>query len=121
MTAQSKHKVGATGVDARGRVLPEASRGTQVKFAAPGADMLAANLHGGYLRVRGTSFAAPIVAGLLALALPSPNAQAASEAVITLARTAQHPGSTGVDPAYGYGLVGTELRLQAAIGSAQSD
>jgi subtilisin family serine protease len=113
--------IGVTGVDAHGRVLAEAERGVQVKFAAPGADMVAARVRGGFLRVRGTSFAAPIVAGLLALALPSPDSRAASEAVATLARSAQHPASPGVDAAYGYGLVGAELRLQAALGSMRTD
>ena len=42
--------VGVTGVDARGRVLAEAERGVQVKFAAPGADMVAARTAAGYLR-----------------------------------------------------------------------
>ena len=61
--------VGVTGVDARRRVLVEAERGAQVKFAAPGAQMAAAKSPSGYTLVRGTSFAAPIVAGLLALNL----------------------------------------------------
>ena len=110
--------VGVTGVDARGRVLAEAERGVQVKFAAPGADMVAARAGAGYLRVRGTSFASPIVAGLLALTLPAPDRSAASEAVAALARSAQHPGVPGMDPdpAYGYGVVGVELRRQPALG-----
>jgi subtilisin family serine protease len=109
--------IGVTGVDAHGRILAEAERGTQVKFAAPGTDMLAAKLGGGYLRVRGTSFAAPIVAGLLALELPSPDPQRAPEAVAALARAAQHPAPAAVESTYGYGLVGAEIRLQAGLGS----
>jgi subtilisin family serine protease len=107
--------IGVTGVDARGRVLVEAERGPQVKFAAPGADMAAARLSGGYLRVRGTSYAAPIVAGLLAPALKAPEPGAASEAIAALARTAQHSGPPGQDPTYGYGVVGAELRRQPAL------
>ena len=113
--------VGVTGVDARGRVLAEAERGAQVKFAAPGADMVAARAGAGYLRVRGTSFASPIVAGLLALSLPAADRSAAGEAVAALARAAQHTGAAGVDPAYGYGVVGVELRRQPALGSLRSD
>jgi subtilisin family serine protease len=101
--------IGVTGVDARGRVLAEAERGAQVKFAAPGADLVAARAGAGYLRVRGTSFASPIVAGLLALILPAPDRSAAEEAVAALARSAHHPGAPGADPAYGYGVVGLEL------------
>jgi len=65
--------VGVTGVDAHQRVLVEAERGNQVEFAAPGADMVAATSPEGYSVVRGTSFAAPLVAGLLAPHLMAPD------------------------------------------------
>ena len=57
--------VAVTGIDGRGRLLPEAGRARHVDFAAPGADMDAARMDGGKARVRGTSFAAPLVAGRL--------------------------------------------------------
>lgn len=57
--------VAVTGIDGRGRLLPEAGRARHVDFAAPGADMNAARMDGGKARVRGTSFAAPLVAGRL--------------------------------------------------------
>lgn len=57
--------VAVTGIDGRGRLLPEAGRAKHVDFAAPGADMNAARPDGGKGRVRGTSFAAPLVAGRL--------------------------------------------------------
>ena len=107
--------VGVSGVDARGHVLAEAERGPQVKFAAPGADMAAARVSGSYVRVRGTSFAAPIVAGLLAIELRAPDPSAAREAIAALARVAQHSGSESPDPVYGYGVVGEELRHQPAL------
>ena len=60
--------VAVTGVDARGRALPEAGRSTHLDFAAPGADMAAALPGQGYARVRGTSFASPLAAARLAQA-----------------------------------------------------
>ncbi|MEC3949884.1 S8 family serine peptidase [Sphingobium sp. HWE2-09] len=57
--------IAVTGIDGRGRILPEAGRATHVDFAAPGADMAAANVDGGKGAVRGTSFATPLVAGRL--------------------------------------------------------
>lgn len=57
--------IAVTGIDGRGRVLPEAGRAHHVDFAAPGADMRAADGDGGMTAVRGTSFAAPLVAGRL--------------------------------------------------------
>ena len=103
--------IGVTAVDAAGQVLPEAGRGPHVAFAAPGADIAAAGFApGGYARARGTSFAAPLVAGLLAAALHEPDAAAAGLAVAALARSAQDRGAPGRDPVYGHGLVGIELR-----------
>jgi subtilisin family serine protease len=54
--------IAVTAVDAHGHALPEAGRATHLDFAAPGADMAAALPGTGYARVRGTSFAAPLVA-----------------------------------------------------------
>jgi subtilisin family serine protease len=113
--------VGVTGVDARRRVLVEAERGAQVKFAAPGAQMAAAKSPSGYTLVRGTSFAAPIVAGLLALKLPAPDKAAADRAVMALAQQAVHLGSPGPDPVYGFGLVGEALRRQPVLTTLRAD
>ncbi|MCP1470882.1 subtilisin family serine protease [Sphingobium sp. OAS761] len=57
--------IAVTGIDARGNILPEAGRARHVDYAAPGADMQAATLDGRKGPVRGTSFAAPLVAGRL--------------------------------------------------------
>ncbi len=59
--------VAVTGVDARGRALPEAGKPTHLDVAAPGADMAAALPGQGYAKVRGTSFAAPLASARLAL------------------------------------------------------
>lgn len=100
--------IGVTAVNGRDRVLPEAGRGAQVDFAAPGADMAAATLGGGYVTVRGASFAAPIVAGLLAERLAGGGAD---RALAALEREARDLGAPGDDPVYGRGLVGTALRI----------
>jgi subtilisin family serine protease len=107
--------VGVTGVDARQKVILEACRGPQVDFAAPGADMAAAMLAPTFAAVRGTSFAAPIVAGLLAAQLHEPNAAAAEKAVSQLAQQAQDLGARGPDKVYGNGLVGNAVRTAPAL------
>lgn len=107
--------VGVSGVDPRRRVLPEAGQGPQVAFTAPGAELaVAAAGRGGYTVARGTSFAAPLVAGLLAAQLPRPDPQLAREAVDTLARSALDLGRPGRDPVFGYGLVAEPLRVAPA-------
>ena len=108
--------VGVTAVDSRRRVIFEAERGPQVMFAAPGADIAAAAASGGFATVRGTSFAAPLVAGLLAVrlhdavAVPAPDPTVAADAAVAaLAREAIHLGSPGRNTVFGYGLVGADL------------
>jgi len=103
--------VGVTGVDARRKVLLEAGRGPQVDFSAPGADMAAAGLAPTFSAVRGTSFAAPIVAGLLAASLREPDLSGASKAIAALAQQAVDLGSRGVDKTYGNGLVGAGISV----------
>jgi len=87
--------VGVTGVDARDRVLIEAGRGAQVDFAALGVEG----------RVRGTSYAAPIVAARLASRMNAPDISAAQNAITALRGEARDLGARGRDDVYGYGLI----------------
>lgn len=87
--------IAVTGVDSRNRALIEAGRGDHLDFAAPGADMLAADADGGTTEVRGTSYAAPLVAARL-FALGSRAA---------LDEEARDLGQRGTDPVFGRGLV----------------
>ncbi|MBV8033612.1 S8 family serine peptidase [Roseateles sp.] len=103
--------VGVTGVNPSRRVLPEAAQGPQVLLAAPGADMAVARSGGGYGVARGTSFAAPLVAGLLAAELREPDPAAASAAIERVAAKAVDLGAPGRDPVYGRGLVAEALRV----------
>jgi hypothetical protein len=112
--------VGVTAVDAHQHALLEACRGRQVKFSAPGADMSAANPAQAYAMVRGTSFAAPIVAGLLAEMLHEPDRGAAASAVAALAARAVDLGAPGPDPVYGFGLVGGDMRPELALAGSRA-
>jgi subtilisin family serine protease len=107
--------VGVTAVDAHRRVLLEACRGRQVKLSAPGADMSAANPAQSFALVRGTSFAAPIVAGLLAEEVHSADPEAARRAITELEGRAIDLGAPGPDPVYGFGLVGGDLHPEVAL------
>ena len=103
--------VGVTAVDAHQHVLIEAARGPQVMFAAPGADLAAATDSHTYAAVRGTSFAAPFVAALLAPGLTAPDPVDAAAALDALAKTAVDLGPPGRDFTYGFGLVGAAYRI----------
>lgn len=102
--------VAVTGVDSHRRVLIEACRGKHVDFAAPGADMAAAGLDAEFALVRGTSFAAPIAAGLFARQLTELDRARAEAAVAALTSQAEDLGPRGPDKVYGNGFVGGALR-----------
>ena len=107
--------VAVTAIDVKHQVLPEAVRGAHIVFAAPGADMAVAKSgESGFSRARGTSFAAPLVAGLLAVAY-DPGARlhsdASRRAIDALIQEAVDLGPHGRDETYGHGLVGERLRV----------
>ncbi len=106
--------VGVSAVDKRGRVLPEAGRGPQVMFAAPGNNMISAALgEPAFRQVRGTSFAAPIVAAMLAEHLAQPGTPAAAQALAMLAKHAKNDG-VGASNETGLGIVGQDFRIDSA-------
>ena len=107
--------VGVSAVDRDGKPLPEAARGPQVMFAAPGNNMVSAAIGmPAYRAVRGTSFAAPLVAALLAGSLAQPDKLKAPAAVAALARQASKSDGATVSNATGYGIVGAAFRTDPA-------
>lgn len=101
--------VGVTAIDPARKALPEAARGSQVMLAAPGSDMLAASAPTGYGVVRGTSFAAPIVAAMLAEKLSRPDPARAQAAVRDLLQQAERL-TVGRADDIGWGIVGERFR-----------
>lgn len=100
--------IAVTATDARKRVLIEAGRAMHLDYAAPGADMLAADMGGGTASVRGTSFAAPIVAGTIARAYAAPDPARRAAALAAVDAGAERLGSR-----YGRGLVCATCRTPA--------
>ncbi len=92
--------VAVTGVDRKGRALIEAGRALHLDYAAPGADVHAVNARGKSVKLRGTSFAAPLVAIRLADALASGGSWRGR-----LDREARDLGRQGPDDRYGRGLL----------------
>jgi subtilisin family serine protease len=107
--------VGVTAISRNGEPLPEAARGPQVLFAAPGNNMIsAAPGDPPYRQVRGTSFAAPIVAGLLAPKLARPDRARAHQALAALAGQASGVQGGKINNSLGYGIVGGDVRTDPA-------
>jgi subtilisin family serine protease len=101
--------IGVTAVDGKHRVLIEACRGKQVDFAAQGSDVEAAagapNL---YVPVRGTSFAAPIIAMMFAMDLETPDPVRAQAVLVKWTGIANDLGKPGRDDIYGVGELGDD-------------
>lgn len=98
--ASYNNVVAVTAVDGRRRALIEAGRALDLDYAAPGADITALNAKGKRQKLRGTSFATPLVAARIALALG-----AGREWRTALDREAIDLGRKGADLVYGRGLV----------------
>ena len=99
--------IGVTAVDAKHHVLIEACRGKQVDFAAQGADIqAAAGAPNIYVPVRGTSFAAPIIAMMFATDLVTPDPVQAETALAKWKGFANDLGKPGRDDVYGEGELG---------------
>jgi subtilisin family serine protease len=109
--------VAVTAVDARHKVLLEAARGKHIRFAAPGADLVAAALTPDYLPVRGTSFAAPLVAGLIATQMTT--VADGTAALVTLSQQARDLGRKGRDDVYGEGVLGEQFARPLAAAAVK--
>jgi subtilisin family serine protease len=106
--------IGVTAVDARNRLLPEAVRGDAVDFAAPGRDLWAARPGHDRVMVRGTSFAAPLVARLAASEINSPAPGATDNVMQQLTARARDLGARGPDSRFGHGLLSVDARAEWA-------
>jgi subtilisin family serine protease len=99
--------IGVTAVDENHHVLIEACRGKQVDFAAQGADIQAAAAAPNvYVPVRGTSFAAPIIAMMFVMDLEIPDPAQAQAAIAKWKGIANDLGKPGRDDIYGEGELG---------------
>jgi subtilisin family serine protease len=103
------------GALAQGDVLwSGSSRGDHVDFTAPGAAILTTLAGGSYGAATGTSFSAPVAAGLVALLLSLDPSLDAAEVEALLQRSAVDLGAAGWDPAYGHGGLDAATALQIA-------
>lgn len=91
--------IAVTAVDGKRRALIEAGRALHLDYAAPGADISGLNAKGKRIELRGTSFAAPLVAARAAQAMAKPDWRSVLQA------EAVDLGKKGRDDVYGHGLL----------------
>lgn len=85
--------------------------GFQVAIAAPGKDLYGSYPGGQIAKWSGSSAAAPIVSGVVALMRQQDPEASANDIVFRLLATARDIGSQGVDSEYGFGLIDATLAL----------
>ena len=103
------------GMERDGDVLWSGSiSGNETVVTAPATQLVGAR-PGGYWKVQGTSFAAPMVSGTAALIRSRWPTMPAGEVINRIIETAQDRGPAGRDPTYGFGLVNPYGALTAEV------
>ncbi|MCC7390423.1 MAG: S8 family serine peptidase [Phycisphaerales bacterium] len=94
--------------------------GPSVDLMAPGSGVYTTNSNSGYAAVDGTSFSAPLTAGLIGLIWSYNPGLSPDEVEAILKAGCDDLGSAGVDNTYGYGRIDSYESLLLAGGSANT-
>ncbi|WP_345751026.1 S8 family serine peptidase [Microbacterium rhizophilus] len=105
------------GVDPEGKASVEAStQGITIGVSAPSEKLLGVSNDGEIVEWRGTSGAAPIVAGIAALVRAAHPEMSADDVINRIIKTARKPKDVEVpDAFYGYGLIDAEAAVTASV------
>ncbi len=90
--------------------------GNNIDVAAPGVGIRTTVKGGSYGSVSGTSFSAPITAGVAALILAANPGLTGQQAFSIIRESADDLGPSGWDPGYGYGRVNAANAVMMALG-----
>lgn len=112
--AACDHVVAVSATDSSDAVASFSNYGSWIDLAAPGVSVLTTSSGGSYDYWSGTSFSAPIVAGVAALVLSEQPSLSASSLVSLLEQNADDLGAPGFDSYYGYGRVNAYRAVTAA-------
>ncbi|GIF11235.1 hypothetical protein Ate01nite_12670 [Actinoplanes teichomyceticus] len=94
--------------------------GRETVVAAPATELVGAR-PGGYWKVQGTSFAAPMVTGTAALIRSRWPDMPAGEVINRIIRTAKDRGAPGRDDVFGFGMVDPAEALTATVPEVESN
>jgi subtilisin family serine protease len=95
---------------------PGSLTGPETVLTAPAVDLTGAKPGGGYWQVQGTSFAAPLVAGVASLVRARYPRMSAANVINRLIGTAKDLGAAGWDDRFGYGEVDPVAALRESVG-----
>jgi type VII secretion-associated serine protease mycosin len=104
------------GVDRQGTASFDASaQGITIGVSAPSEQLVGANPGGGYVQWAGTSGAAPLVSGAVALVRAAHPELKAADVIERIVRTARPVGGAVPSPIYGYGLLDAAAAVTADV------
>ncbi len=110
-----------SGTDSADARASWSSFGGHVDIAAPGVSIASTNNAGAYGSYSGTSFAAPVVAGVVALMRSANPALPPSQVESILYQTALDRGAAGFDGVFGWGRVNAAAAVAAAASASTAD
>ncbi len=110
--------IAVTALTPNGDLWRRSVTGPQTVLAAPGSNLVGARPGGGYQRVQGTSYAAPLVAATAALLRSKFPEMSAANVVQRLIMTADDEGDPGRDDQYGFGVVDPYGALTSSVPEA---
>ena len=104
------------GVDRSGKASFDASsQGITIGVSAPSEQLVGASPGGGYVQWAGTSGAAPLVSGAVALVRAAHPELKAADVINRIIRTARPVGATVPSPIYGFGLLDAAAAVTADV------
>ena len=110
------------GVTQNGISSTDASaQGITLGVAAPSENLVGVIPGGGYVLWDGTSGAAPIVAGVVALVRAAHPELSANDVINRILKTAHDKGPAGPDDLYGYGLIDAAAAVRTDVPSVSSN
>jgi subtilisin family serine protease len=101
--------------DVNDALAPFANTGNNIDLAAPGSDIMTTAAGGDYGSGTGTSFSAPVVAGVAALMVSINPALTGADIQNLLKQSADDLGAPGWDTSYGWGRVQAAAAVTAAL------
>jgi thermitase len=119
--AYNPYALTVSATDSADALTSFSNTGNNVDLGAPGVSILTTNRGGGYGSWSGTSFSAPIVAGVAALVLSANPTLSGATVQDILKQTADDRGTAGWDTAYGYGRVNAYRAVLAAMNPSAPD
>ncbi|PWU06101.1 MAG: hypothetical protein C5B51_13005 [Terriglobia bacterium] len=114
--AACNHAIAVSATDENDNLAGFSDYGSWITLSAPGNDILTTMQGGGYGYWYGTSFSAPIVSSVAALALAVNPSLTAQSLVTLLEQNSDDLGTPGYDTSFGWGRINAYRAVSAAAG-----